>query len=248
MAGYTKLFADIVDSSIWERDAETCKVWVTLLALSNADGYVRGSVGWLAGKAKVSVSKCQQAVEDFSKPDPQSRTPDNDGRRIEILPDGWLILNYLIYRDRLSSDPEAIATRERVRKHRERYRALRNAESVTDRYKRYTASASPSASASVPVEEKGCGEKGKVPDLRQLALPRNLAEVESWAELDGLPKAQAANFFNHFEASGWVDRNGNAVVNARSKFKSWCSHEAEKNHKVLSQMTPEEKRRHFTLK
>lgn len=145
MAGYTKLFSDIVDSSIWDEDAETCKVWVTLLALSDASGYVRGSAGWLAGKAKVSVQHCEFSLNKFKNPDPRSRTPDNDGRRIEQLEDGWLILNYISFRERLSSDPKAAATRARVQKHREQ-QALRNKKSVTTE--------SPaSASASVPNQD-----------------------------------------------------------------------------------------------
>jgi hypothetical protein len=145
MAGYTKLFSDIVDSSIWTEDAETCKVWVTLLALSDANGYVRGSPGWLAGKSKVSLEKCELALEKFKKPDPQSRTKDNDGRRIEVLEDGWLVLNYIAFRERLSSDPKSVATRERVRLHREN--VLRNTASVTTRRP-----ASASASVLKPVQ------------------------------------------------------------------------------------------------
>lgn len=131
MAGYTKLFSDIVDSSIWKEDSDTCKVWITLLALSDADGYVRGSVGWLADKSLVPRDLCQRAIEKFAAPDHTSRTEENDGRRIELLDDGWLILNYLSFRDRLSNDASAVASRERVRRHREHYRALRNGESVT---------------------------------------------------------------------------------------------------------------------
>lgn len=122
--GYTKLFSDIVDSSIWSEDSDTCKVWVTLLAMSNASGFVRGSVGWLAGKSRVGTVKCQEALEKFSKPDLQSRTTDNDGRRIEILADGWLILNYLLFRDRLSSDSVSVGTRTRVRRHRLKHAGL----------------------------------------------------------------------------------------------------------------------------
>jgi hypothetical protein len=146
--GYTKLFSDIVDSSIWDENAETCKVWVTLLALCNADGMVRGSIGWLAGKARVSQAACQVALSKFEASDPKSRTTDNDGQRIEALEDGWLILNYLIFRDRLSTNPKAVKTRERVRLHRERYHALRNINSVTPVH-----SDSVSASASESVSE-----------------------------------------------------------------------------------------------
>lgn len=169
--GYTKLFSDIVDSSIWDEDSDIRVVWVTLLALCNADGFVRGSVGWLAGKAHVSPDKCQEALTKFAAPDPQSRTPDNDGRRIEVLEDGWLILNYLLFRDRLSANPKAVKTRERVRKHRERYAALRNDSSVTCVTPSHSASASVSESSSGIKEGAGNhqGEIGNLPTDDQAA-------------------------------------------------------------------------------
>lgn len=149
MSGYTKLFSDIVDSSIWREDPGICKVWITLLALSDADGYVRGSDAWLADKAKVELSVCSEALLKFQSPDPISRTTTHDGRRIDKLDDGWLILNYLQFRDRLSNDASAASSRERVRRHRERYKALRNAQSVTSAVPVYA-----SASSSVPEEDK----------------------------------------------------------------------------------------------
>lgn len=189
-SGYTKLFSDIVDSSIWNEDPGTCKVWVTLLALSNADGYVRGSIGWLAGKAKVTKEECSKAIAKFTEPDKHSRTPDNDGKRIEVLPDGWLILNYLIFRDRLSNDPKASATRERVRKHRERYIALRNAESVTC----VTSDHSASASESVPVVESVRIKSFKKPEL---------PELELYASKIGLPVTEISAFQDYYESNGW---------------------------------------------
>jgi hypothetical protein len=143
MGGYVKLFSDIVESSIWDEDSDTCKVWITLLALSDQDGYVRGSVGWLADKARVPVDSCRHALEAFAQPDLRSRTPDHDGRRIENLEDGWLILNYIEFRNRLSTDKAATSSRERVRRHRERYRALQALQGVTPEN---TASASASES------------------------------------------------------------------------------------------------------
>ena len=162
MSGYAKLFSDIVDSSIWKEDSDTCKVWITLLALADADGFVRGSDGWLADKSKVELAKCVEAVSKFCSPDPCSRTPDNEGRRVERLEDGYLVLNYLAFRDRLSNDPKVTATRERVRKHREkrygvtpRYVTQEALQSVTSLV---SASASASVSASV-LQEEGSGEK-----------------------------------------------------------------------------------------
>lgn len=110
MAGYTKLFSDIVDSSIWYESSETCKVWITLLALADSDGFVRGSDGWLAAKSRVSLGKVVLALNKFQQPDISSRTPDNDGRRIKVVEHGWMILNYPLFRDKLTAkDPHRTA-------------------------------------------------------------------------------------------------------------------------------------------
>ena len=124
MAGYAKLFSDIVDSSMWDQPPAMCKVWITMLALANQDGWLRGSVGWLAKKAQVDKDKCEKALEYFIAPDTTSRTEAFEGRRVEALEDGWLILNYVDYRNRLSDDPKTVASRNRVQKHRESRKAL----------------------------------------------------------------------------------------------------------------------------
>jgi len=126
MAGYAKLFSDIVDSSMWDQPPAMCKVWITMLALANQDGWLRGSVGWLARKAQVDPEECKKALDYFSTPDASSRTEAFEGRRVEQLDDGWLILNYVDYRNRLSDNPKTIATRERVQKHRDSRKALQN--------------------------------------------------------------------------------------------------------------------------
>src|SRR5208282_4474708 len=187
--GYTKLFSDIVDSSIWDEDAETRIVWVTLLALSNADGLVRGSIGWLAAKSRVSQEACRKALVKFAAPDPQSRTPDNDGRRIEPLDDGWLILNYLIFRDRLSTNPKAVKTRERVRKHRERYNALHNVTCVTPRH---------SASDTASVSDSGTVDSTpKIEWCLTWLLESNKAGSD-------YTEAEARGAFLALSANGWM--------------------------------------------
>lgn len=206
MSGYCKLFSDIVESSIWDEPAQTCKVWVTLLALSDADGFVRGSVGWLAGKARVTHDECYHAVNLFQQPDHKSRTPDHDGRRIECLEDGFLILNYLVFRDRLSDSAKAISTRERVRKHRERYKALRNTVSVTP-----PVSASASASVSASSSEGGC--KGGMPNDGWTME----TVIASGADPHvGMPEPQARRYFDFRTKAGWVDGCKRDVARTRS--------------------------------
>ena len=101
MAGYSKLFSSILTSSVWCEDNATRITWITLLALCDAKGVVEGSIPGLANQAQLSVEDTRQAVAKLMAPDPDSRTPEHEGRRIEAIRGGWRILNYLDYRSRL---------------------------------------------------------------------------------------------------------------------------------------------------
>lgn len=89
MHGYTKLFQSILASSIWCEDDKTRIVWITMLALADQFGVVEASVGGLADLSRVSKEDCQKAIEKFLAPDPDSRSMEYDGRRIERVEGGW---------------------------------------------------------------------------------------------------------------------------------------------------------------
>lgn len=115
--GFTKLHTTILDSSIWGEPHHVRIVWVTMLAMAGADGVVKASLGGLARRAVVSRDECQDAIDRFIGPDPDSRDG-TSGERIEVVPDGWLLLNHAKYRDKQT--PEQEATAKRVREHRAR--------------------------------------------------------------------------------------------------------------------------------
>lgn len=99
--GYSKLFSGLVTSSIWLEDRATIIVWIAFLAICDANGVVSGSLPGLAHLARVSLDEMRTAIEVLSSPDPDSRSPENEGRRIEKVQDGWRILNYAAYRSKL---------------------------------------------------------------------------------------------------------------------------------------------------
>lgn len=96
---FTKLFASITDSSIWSEDNATRIVWITMLAMADASGYVGASILGLAARARVSVPEAEAALKKFLAPDPYSRTRDYDGRRIMLADGGWTLINYKRHRD-----------------------------------------------------------------------------------------------------------------------------------------------------
>lgn len=125
---YTKLFGKILDSSIWLEPDPTRIVWITLLAGMDEDGFAHFSaLQNLADRAKVSLEAARTAVEKFQAPDPDSGNPANEGRRIERVPGGWMILNAPYYRELFSRAIKRERTRERVA----RFRA-KGLSSVTD--------------------------------------------------------------------------------------------------------------------
>jgi hypothetical protein len=131
---FVKLHSSILDSSVWLEDDKTRLVWVTLLAMADRDGVVESSVPGLAHRAHVPRRACERALEIFMAPDPDSRTPDHDGRRIEKVPGGWRLLNYEPYREKGSAEESRVKNAERQQRFRERQRdavTLRNVTGVT---------------------------------------------------------------------------------------------------------------------
>jgi hypothetical protein len=113
---FVKLYATILDSTIWAEPAPTVKVWLTMLAMADPNGFVEGAITGVMRRAIVSREECETAIRVLESPDPDSKTPDHEGRRIERVEGGWQILNHRKYRDLRTETQIAVAAR--VRKHR----------------------------------------------------------------------------------------------------------------------------------
>ncbi len=104
MTGYTKLFQSILASTIWRADDKTRIVWITLLAMADRNGVCEGSVPGVADFARVSVDDCRASLAALTSPDPDSRSKESDGRRIEEIEGGWRLINHAKYRAKMSAD------------------------------------------------------------------------------------------------------------------------------------------------
>jgi len=102
--GFTKLFNTIVTSTIWQEDDKTRIVWITMLAIADAEGVVSASIPGLASVANVSTEAGDKAIKNLLAPDEYSRTKDHEGRRVEEIDGGWRILNYQKYRRMLNEE------------------------------------------------------------------------------------------------------------------------------------------------
>lgn len=119
MAGFTKLVPEIVSSSLWNLSSDIRIVWITMLATKDSEGYVRGDAPTLARMANVPLEAAAEALMLFQQPDPNSHTPDNDGRRIAPAPGGWLVLNHDVYRATDGAEKRKSYMRDYMRKYRQ---------------------------------------------------------------------------------------------------------------------------------
>lgn len=113
---FTKLFSSITKSTVWCEPAGTRLVWITMLADCDRYGCVHASIPGLANLARVTVAECEAAINTFLAPDPYSRTPDHEGRRIEPIVGGWRLLNYDLYRGKRDTDAVKQQKRDHMRK------------------------------------------------------------------------------------------------------------------------------------
>lgn len=94
MNNWTPIFRCILDSSVWVLPNHIRIVWVTMLALKDADHIVRANAFQIARRAYLTEKEVMEALEVLSSPDTERLEPQEyEGRRIERVPDGWLILN-----------------------------------------------------------------------------------------------------------------------------------------------------------
>lgn len=117
---YTKMSVDIVYSSLWALDAETIKVWWTIVSLADLDGVINKSVGTIAHMARIPLEKTKEAIRIFEAPDADSTTPDREGRRlIPLESGGWQIVTNDKYRELGWSEEKKKFERERKARYRE---------------------------------------------------------------------------------------------------------------------------------
>ncbi len=97
---FVKLDCGIIHSSLWAEDSDTKICWITLLLLADSTGFVRAAASAIAREAGISAEVARRALDLFQGPDDESRTPDNQGKRVEKVDGGYRVLNYEKYRER----------------------------------------------------------------------------------------------------------------------------------------------------
>lgn len=118
---YGKIFGSIYDGTLSE-DWRALITFQQLIVLCDADGMVDMTPQAIARRTGIPIEHIIAGIEVLEKNDKYSRTPDDDGKRIELIdahrPWGWHIINHEKYKNIQDAETVRTQTRERVRKHR----------------------------------------------------------------------------------------------------------------------------------
>lgn len=102
MNTWAPLWNGIVDSSIWDEPDYVVKVFLTMMAIKDADHIVRCTAYQIARKARKTETEVLEALKVLSNPDTlRLEKQEHEGRRIKAVEDGWLILNGEKYREKV---------------------------------------------------------------------------------------------------------------------------------------------------
>jgi hypothetical protein len=100
VAGYTPIFDSVFQGSLCGKYPDL-PVWLVLLALQQRGGIIDAHPSYIAMISGIPQEDIEKAIAHFCLPDPSSRTPDHDGRRLEPIEGrgfGWRVLNHEKYR------------------------------------------------------------------------------------------------------------------------------------------------------
>lgn len=100
---YAKVFAQIYDGTLCTRGPwQSLVTFQQLLVLADQDGNVDMTASAISRRTTIPLEIIELGIAELLKPDPESRTPTEEGRRILPLCEGrswgWSIVNYKHYR------------------------------------------------------------------------------------------------------------------------------------------------------
>jgi len=201
---FAKVFSQIFDSSIAD-DVDLRHFFMDLLVLADVDGDIDMTPQAISARTRIKLPIVMRHLGVLAAPDNRSRTPDMDGRRIELLDEhrdwGWKIINYHKFREIASNEQRKSRQRERFN----RWKSKRNAPA--------NASLTPSNASNAMQKQK---QKQKQKQSKESPISSEVSclklksiELDRWPLFVHLGKTPIEDL----EASGWVDpRDGSAIL------------------------------------
>ena len=107
MHGYAKVFQSMYTGSMYGAGIHVFAVWGWILAHKDENGLVEVNAQLVANELGGVAQQVEEAITYLCAPDPNSRTPEQEGRRLlKVSQFGYQVVNNEKYRDRGGSRAE----------------------------------------------------------------------------------------------------------------------------------------------
>jgi hypothetical protein len=222
---YAKVFSQILDSSI-ANDWQVRVVFEDFIILGYPDGIVDMTLEAISARTRIPIDIVVRAVDSLQQPDPQSRTPDHEGRRLVLLDKnrtwGWFIVNYEKYKEMKNGFDKRSYMRNYMRDRRLR---TSKTESLTTSNKNLTPN---SYSYSYSDPEKGSPEgENHVTLCNALPSPGDCPDgAVKWEWVLGWLVSVKKNGADYTEAEAkqaWLSLNANGWMWGKNPVSDWRS-------------------------
>lgn len=129
---YGKIFDSMYEGTLYG-NWEAIVTFQQMIVLCDADGIIDMTPQAIAARTSIPFEIIKKGIAVLEAPDQYSRTPDQEGRRIELIdahrPWGWHIVNHEKYKN--LRDKEAVRDQNRIRQQRFRDRKVGSGSEVT---------------------------------------------------------------------------------------------------------------------
>jgi hypothetical protein len=221
---YGKIFESMYKGTLYGQ-WEAIVTFQQLIVLCDKDGLVDMTPPAIAATTSIPLDIIQKGIEALQQPDPYSRSPAQDGRRIVLAdparPWGWTIVNYDYYKN--------LASRE-DKKEKDRLRMAENRNQINhvadSREQSQTVADVAHVNVNINTDVNADRERGadKPPTRSNRFTKPTIVEIREYCQSIGA-SINPVTFFNHYETVGWkVGKN--PMKDWKAAVRGWNSRDA----------------------
>jgi hypothetical protein len=212
---YAKVFKTMFTGSMYGAGLHVFATWAWVLTHKDERGLVEVNTRLVAAELGAEVEQIERAIEYLTAPDPGSRSPEEQGRRmVRVSQFGYQVVNHARYASR---------GRDRTAYWRE-YRAKRHA---TVAQQCAQVAQREITHVDVDVNVNADTPSAAQRSVRKPFVAPTVDEVQVYIEANPeLANVDAGAFVRFFEDGDppWTDSRGKPVKNWKQKLRTWSSH------------------------
>jgi hypothetical protein len=220
---YARVFTSLFDGSM-RGHSDLILVFVNCLCHADKDGMVDRTCRAIADETGLSVRRVESAIGSLESPDNQSRSRNDDGRRLKrVDPErswGWEIVNFRKYDAIRNSQERREYMRDFMREKRKTHQNIEQKSNVSTLLAPVSNVSLLSVSASVSASAEKDKSVPTAPILKSRFEKPTPAAVTEYGKQIGF-ELDGNAFFDHYESRGWKYKGGLSMKDWKAAVRTW---------------------------